>query len=97
MQSGTSRCGRRRLIGIRSIVGGLGVRRHRVDRPLDDPNYVIGELEFDTTAEAQACGVALRDLWSSAAAAPALVGAPQLRIVETVEDHSYRPELRREV
>jgi hypothetical protein len=76
---------------------GLGVRRHRVDRPLDDPNYVIGELEFDTTAEAQACGVALRDLWSSAAAAPALVGAPQLRIVETVEDHSYRPELRREV
>jgi hypothetical protein len=76
---------------------GLGVRRHRVDRQLDDPNYVIGELEFDTTAEAQACGVALRELWSSAAAAPALVGAPQLRIVETVEDHAYRPELRREV
>lgn len=69
---------------------GLGVRRHRVDRPLDDPNYVIGELEFDTTAEAQVCAVALRELWSSAAAAPALVGAPQLRIVEMVEDHAYQ-------
>jgi hypothetical protein len=68
---------------------GLGVRRHRVDRPLDDPYYVIGELEFDTAAEAQACGVALRELWSSAAAAPALVGAPQLRVIETVEDHTY--------
>jgi hypothetical protein len=73
---------------------GLGVRRHRVGRPLDDPNYVIGELEFDTTAEAQACAVALHELWRSRAAAPALVGAPQLRIVETVEDHAYRPQLR---
>jgi hypothetical protein len=70
---------------------GLGVRRHRVGRPLDDPNYVIGELEFDTTAEAQACGVALRELWSLRAAAPALVGAPQLRICEIVEDHAYQP------
>ena len=26
---------------------GLGVRRHRVGRPLDDPHYVIGELEFE--------------------------------------------------
>jgi hypothetical protein len=76
---------------------GLGVRRHRVVRHVDDPNYVIGELEFDTAREAQACVVALRELWSSRAAAPALVGAPQLRIVETVEDHAYRPEIPLEV
>jgi hypothetical protein len=69
---------------------GLGVRRHRVYRPLDDPNYVVGELDFDTTAEAQACGVALRELWNSRQAAPALVGALQVRIVEAVEDHNYR-------
>jgi hypothetical protein len=30
---------------------GLGVRRHRVRRPLDDPNYVVGELEFEATAQ----------------------------------------------
>jgi hypothetical protein len=76
---------------------GLGVRRHRVVRQLDDPNYVIGELEFDTANEAQACVAALRALWSSRAAAPALVGAPQLRIVETVEDHAYRSDLHDEV
>lgn len=68
---------------------GLGVRRHRVFRPLDDPNYVVVELEFDTTAEADACGVALRELWSSREAAPALVGSPRVRIVETVEDREY--------
>ncbi len=31
-------------------------------RPLDDPDYIVGELEFDTTAEARACGAALREL-----------------------------------
>jgi hypothetical protein len=77
--------------------GSLGVRRHRVGRPLDDPNYVIGELEFETTAEAQACGAALRELWGSREAAPALLGAPRLRIVETVEDHAYQPQARQEV
>jgi hypothetical protein len=68
---------------------GLGVRRHRVFRPLEDPNYVVVELEFDTTSEAQACGAALRELWSSRQAAPALIGAPRVRIVEAVEDHEY--------
>jgi hypothetical protein len=64
----------------------LGVRRHRLYRPLDDPNYVVGELEFETSAEADACVDALRELWKSREAAPALVGAPLVRIFETVED-----------
>jgi hypothetical protein len=68
---------------------GLGVRRHRVCRPLDDPNYVVVELDFDTTADAEACGAALRELWRSPRAAPALIGAPRVRIVEAVEDHAY--------
>jgi hypothetical protein len=41
--------------------------------------------------------VALRVVWRSRAAAPALVGAPQLRIVETVEVQAYRPQLRQRV
>lgn len=68
---------------------GLGVRRHRVYRPLDDVNYIVGELEFDTLAEAQTCSDALRVLWESRLAAPALAGAPRVRIVETVDDHDY--------
>jgi hypothetical protein len=67
----------------------LGVRRHRVYRPLDNPNYVVGELEFETAAEAHACGDALRKLWTSPEAAPALIGTPQVRIVEAVEYAEY--------
>jgi hypothetical protein len=68
---------------------GLGVRRHRVFRPLGDPNYVVVELDFDTTAEAEACGAALRELWSSREDAPALVGDGRMRIVEPVEEQRY--------
>lgn len=68
---------------------GLGVRRHRVYRPVDDPNYVVGELEFDTAAEAEACRAALHELWKSRQAAPALSGVPRVRIVESVEDERY--------
>lgn len=68
---------------------GLGVRRHRVSRPLDDPNYVVVELEFDTRDEAEACHAALGELWRSGTAAPALVGDPRVRIVEAVESQSY--------
>ena len=65
------------------------VRRHRIRRPLDDPNYVVVELDFDTTEQAEACRAALHRLWASRAAAPALLGAPQARIVESVEDRGY--------
>ena len=68
---------------------GLGVRRHVIYRPSEDPHYIIGELEFDTPAQAQACVAKLRELWRSRHAAPALAGDPQVRIVETVESHEY--------
>ena len=68
---------------------GLGVRRHRVVRPLDDPRYVIVDLDFESTAEAEACVSALHRLWRTGTAAPALVGDPRVRIVETVEDETY--------
>jgi hypothetical protein len=70
---------------------GLGVRRHRVYRPLDDPNYVVGELEFETSAEADACHEAVRKLWRSRQAAPALIGATRVRILEVVEHQNYNP------
>ena len=67
-----------------------GVRRYRVLRSTDDPNYVIIELEFDSSSEAEAFLAALRrKVWSSREAAPALVGEPQTRIVEAVEVKEY--------
>jgi hypothetical protein len=66
-----------------------GVRSHRVYRPIDDRNYIAVDLEFDTSAEAERFQIALDQLWQSAQAAPALMGTPQVRIVEPVETRTY--------
>ena len=65
------------------------VRSHRVFRPVDDPNYVAVDLEFDSLADAERFQVSLAELWRSGEAAPALLGTPQVRIVEAVESRSY--------
>jgi hypothetical protein len=66
-----------------------GVRRYRVFRPVDDPNYVQVDLEFDSAGEAEAFREALRELWGSGRAAPALAGTPQARIVDEVLSAEY--------
>ena len=66
-----------------------GVRRYRVFRPLDDPRYVQIDLDFDSLREAEDFRAALRDLWGSGRAAPALAGSPQTRIVEEVLSEEY--------
>lgn len=67
-----------------------GVRRYHVLRPVDDPNYIMVDLEFDSSSEAEAFRATLqRDLWGSRRAAPALMGSPQARIVEAVESKEY--------
>jgi hypothetical protein len=41
---------------------------------------------------ANAYAAALRELWASRMAAPALVGAPPAQILETVEDRYYHSQ-----
>jgi hypothetical protein len=62
-----------------------GVRRYRVLRPIDDPNYVMIDLEFDSSSETEAFLAALRDLWSRVD----VMRDPQARIVEAVESTEY--------
>lgn len=65
-----------------------GVHHHRVQRPVDDPKYVVIDLDFATAAEAETFLEFLQArVWSSADTAPALAGRPQTRILSTVEDH----------
>ena len=66
-----------------------GVRRYQILRPVDDPNYVMIDLEFDSSRAAEALLAALRELWQSPAAMSALAGSPQTRIVEVVESKEY--------
>lgn len=62
-----------------------GVRRFAIQRPVNDPQYVMVDLDFDTVSEAEAMLAKLQEVWQSGAAAPALAGSPQSRIIETVE------------
>lgn len=68
-----------------------GVRRYRIVRPTDDPNYVAIDLEFDDPGRAVAFRAAIEQMWrSSPQAAAALAGGtPTARIVETVEAVEY--------
>ena len=62
-----------------------GVRQHRIHRPVDDPKYVVIDLDFDTTEDAQRFLEFLQtSVWTSTANAPALVGRPQTKILEPV-------------
>ncbi|CAN5424959.1 hypothetical protein BH18ACT1_BH18ACT1_05140 [soil metagenome] len=59
-----------------------GVRSYEVRQPVDDPAYVVIDLTFDDVPAAEGFLVELRTIWRTA---PALVGAPQARILESVD------------
>ena len=63
-----------------------GVQQYRISRKLDDKNYVIIELEFDTLNEAEACHSKLRNLWSRVEGT--VMNNPQSRIIEVIEDET---------
>ncbi len=61
-----------------------GVLAHRISRPVDDPHYVVVELDLASREQAEALLANLQQkVWNSPAAAPALDGAPRTRIVES--------------
>ena len=63
------------------------VRNHRVYRPVDDPNYVIIDLEFDNMDDANAALAALRNLWGQVEGK--IMTGPQTRMIEIVESKIY--------
>lgn len=62
-----------------------GVRHYSIYRPVNDANYVIVDLDFDSVRDADALLTKLQEIWKSPAAAPALGGQPMTRILDTVE------------
>jgi len=64
-----------------------GVQHHRVQRPVDDPAYIVVDLDFGSAEQAQAFLSFLRgNVWASPNNAPALVGTPLARIHEVLEE-----------
>lgn len=62
---------------------GSGVRGYRVMRPVDDPDFVQIDLDFDSVEAAEAMQQKLLSLW--AGPGKAVMVEPQARIVEAVE------------
>ncbi|USQ75415.1 hypothetical protein [Ornithinimicrobium cryptoxanthini] len=62
-----------------------GVTAESIRRPVDDEHYVVVDLEFDTTEQAQAfLGFLRAKVWGVPEASPALAGRPEARVLQTV-------------
>jgi hypothetical protein len=64
-----------------------GVRRYRIFQPTDDPNYVLMDLEFDNSVDAEAALAALRKLWNQVEGT--VMFGPKARILNLVESKEY--------
>jgi len=64
-----------------------GVRRYRIMRPVDDPNRVLIDLEFDTRGDAESLLASLRTVWGRVEGT--IMTDPAARVVETVETKQY--------
>jgi hypothetical protein len=64
-----------------------GVRRYQVLRAIDDPNYVMIDLEFDTPGEAETMLAAMRVVWDRVQGK--IMSNPQAQIVEVAEAKEY--------
>lgn len=60
-----------------------GVRRYRVSRAVDDSNYVMIDLEFDTQEQAERLLRAMQAIWGRPD--HGLTRSQQARIVDVVE------------
>jgi hypothetical protein len=65
----------------------MRVRRYQILRPLDNPNYVMIQLEFDTANDAEALLNAMRAVWSRVEGT--IMMNPKSQIVEVVEKKEY--------
>jgi hypothetical protein len=60
-----------------------GVRAQRIQRPVNNPRYVVVDLDFDTTDEAEAFLRFLStQVWRDRESSPALAGSPQTMILQ---------------
>jgi hypothetical protein len=65
----------------------MRVRRYQILRPVDNPNYVMIQLEFDTASDAEALHNAMRAVWSRVEGT--IMTNPKAQIVEIVETKEY--------
>ena len=67
-----------------------GMHRYRIARAVNDPHYLLMDFEFEDVDAAEAFDAALHGLWGSRTGAPALLGTPHTRIVQSVATGEFR-------
>lgn len=65
----------------------LGVRYYQILQSVDNPNYVMIDLDFENVNQAEALVAAMQPVWNRVGAI--LIDAPQWRIAEAVEAKYY--------
>jgi hypothetical protein len=64
---------------------GAGVTAERIQQPVDDANYIVVQLDFDTPEAAGNFKHFLETVvWASPENSPGLAGTPQARVLNTV-------------
>jgi hypothetical protein len=60
-----------------------GVRAQRVQRPVDNPRFVVIDLDFDSIGEAQSfLSFLSTQVWTNPENSPGLAGTPETMILE---------------
>lgn len=79
--------------GFAEIRRRAGVVAERIARPIDDPCFIVVDLDFESPADAGAFLQFLEtQVWTAATSAPALAGTPRTMILEPAPFPSHRPQ-----
>ena len=73
--------------GFADVRAKADVRAFTIRRPVDNPKYLMLDLEFDTTERADAFATFLKqNVWSSPTSSPGLAGVPQTQILDLIRN-----------
>lgn len=65
-----------------------GVRRYRVSRPIDNPNFAMIDLEFDSLQDAEALLAGVQQVWERVNGT--LIKDPQWQLSEVVQTKEFQ-------
>src|SRR4051812_47606064 len=65
-----------------------GMRRYRISRPVDNLNFAMIDLEFDSLSQAESLLAAVQQVWQGVGGT--LIKDPQWRISEVVEMKEFQ-------
>jgi hypothetical protein len=73
--------------GFAEVRAQAGVLAFTIRRPVDNPKYLMLDLEFDSSDRADTFATFLvQNVWSSPKSSPGLAGVPKTQILDVIRD-----------